>query len=39
MAAFFLQVAPVISPSYCPFAWKCQASYTQLDSCLWLYDW
>ena len=24
------------SPKYCPFAWKCQAAYTQMDSCLWL---
>ena len=26
-------------PKYCLFAWKCQVSYTQLDSCLWLYVW
>ena len=27
----FLQKAQVTSPKYCPFPWKCQASYTKLD--------
>jgi len=33
----FLQKVSVTSPKYCPSACKCQALYTQLDSCLWLY--
>jgi len=31
MAALFLQKALVTSTNYCPFACKCQASYSQLD--------
>ena len=35
----FFAKALVTSLWYWPFAWKCQASYTQLDTCLWLYIW
>ena len=37
--ACFLQKVSVTLPKYWPFAWKCQASHTQVDSCLWLYIW
>ena len=36
---YLLQKALVTLPKYCPFAWKCQASHSQLDSCVWLYIW